>query len=141
MSDLASTVFDDAVAQELSERLADVFRTAQATDVLADDVFLDGNPPLWRFQLQGRDTFDAWIKSFMPDGADTTVVRTIPTVTGFVTEFTGRHDQDGLEITDRKILLAEVRDGRITELTVYCSGDWDTDLRARHAVETQLIRS
>ena len=141
MSDLASTVFDDAVAQELSERLADVFRTAQATDVLADDVFLDGNPPLWRFQLQGRDTFDAWIKSFMPDGADTTVVRTIPTVTGFVTEFTGRHDQDGLEITDRKILLAEVRDGRITEVTVYCSGDWDTDLRARHAVETQLIRS
>jgi ketosteroid isomerase-like protein len=140
MSDLASTVLDDAVAQELSERLADVFRTAQATDVLADEVFLDGNPPEWRFQLQGRDSFDAWIKSFMPDGADTTVVRTIPTVTGFVTEFTGRHDEDGREITDRKILLAEVRDGRIAELTVYCSGDWDADLRARHAAETQLIR-
>jgi ketosteroid isomerase-like protein len=140
MSDLASTVLDDAVAQELSERLADVFRTAQATDVLADDVFLDGNPPEWRFQLQGRDAFDAWIKSFMPDGADTTVVRTIPTVTGFVTEFTGRHDEDGGEITDRKILLAEVRDGRVAELTVYCSGDWDADLRARHAAETQLIR-
>ena len=91
MSQVASTVLDDALAQELSERLADVFRTADASDVLADDVFLDGNPPLWRFQLQGRDAFDAWIKSFMPDGADTTVVRTIPTVTGFVTEFTGRH--------------------------------------------------
>ena len=140
MSDLTSTVLDDAVAQELSERLADVFRTGQATDVLAKDVFLDGNPPLWRFQLQGRDTFDAWIKSFMPHGADTTVVRTIPTVTGFVTEFTGRHVEDGREITDRKILLAEVRDGRIAELTVYCSGDWDADLRARHAAETQLIR-
>lgn len=140
MSDLASTVLDDAVAQELSERLADVFRTAQATDVLADEVFLDGNPPEWRFQLQGRDSFDAWIKSFMPEGADTTVVRTIPTVTGFVTEFTGRHDEDGREITDRKILLAEVRDGRIAELTVYCSGDWDAALRARHAAETRLIR-
>jgi hypothetical protein len=133
-------VFDDAVAQELSERLADVFRTAQASDVLAEDVFLDGNPPLWRFQLQGRDTFDTWIKSFMPHGADTMVVRTIPTVTGFVTEFTGRHDENSQEITDRKILLAEVRHGRITELTVYCSGDWDADLRARHAAETQLIR-
>ena len=140
MTDLASTVSDDAVAQELSERLADVFRTAEATDVLADDIFLDGNPPEWRFQLQGRDAFDAWIKSFMPHGADTTVVRTIPTVTGFVTEFTGRHNQDGREITDRKILLAEVRDGRVAELTVYCSGDWDADLRARHAAETQLIR-
>ena len=140
MSQIASTVLDDALAQALSERLADMFRTADASEVLADDVFLDGNPPLWRFQLQGRDTFDAWIKSFMPDGADTTVVRTIPTVTGFVTEFTGRHQDNGEEITDRKILLAEVRGGHITELTIYCSGDWNADLRARHAAETQLIR-
>ena len=140
MSDLAPTVLVDAVAQELSECLADVFRTAQATDVLAEDVFLDGNPPDWRFQLQGRAAFDAWVKSFMPHGADTMVVRTIPTVTGFVAEFTGRHHDDGRDITDRKILLAEVRDGRIAELTIYCSGDWDADLRARHAAETQLIR-
>ncbi len=137
---LASTVLDDALAQELSERLADVFRTAEAGDVLTDDIFLDGNPPLWRFQLQGRDAFDCWIKSFMPRGADTTVVRTIPTVTGFVTEFVGRHDEDGEEITDRKILLADVRAGRIAELTIYCSGDWNAELRARHATETQLIR-
>jgi hypothetical protein len=33
-----------------------------------------------------------------------------------------------------------VRDGRIAELTVYCGGDWDADLRARHAAETHLIR-
>ena len=117
-----------------------MFRTADAGDVLADDVFLDGHPPFWRFQLQGRDAFDAWIKSFMPDGADTTVVRTVPTVTGFVTEFVGRHEEDGEEITDRKILLAEVRGGRIAELTIYCSGDWNAELRARHAAETQLIR-
>ncbi len=140
MSQIASTVLDDALAQELSERLADVFRTADASDVLADDVFLDGNPPLWRFQLQGRDTFDAWIKGFMPDGADTAVVRTIPTVTGFVTEFTGRHHENGEEMTDRKILLAEVRNGHIAELTIYCSGDWNAELRARHAAETKLIR-
>jgi ketosteroid isomerase-like protein len=68
------------------------------------------------------------------------VVRTIPTVSGFVTEFVGRHEQDGEEITDRKILLAEVRGGRIAELTVYCSGDWSTELRARHAAETRLLR-
>src|SRR6476619_2907772 len=78
MNQYESTVLDDPVAQELSERLADVFRTADVSDVLADDVFLDGHPPLWRFQLQGRDALDSWIKSFMPDGADTTVIRTIP---------------------------------------------------------------
>jgi hypothetical protein len=140
MSQFASTVLGDALAQELSERLADVFRTADAGPVLADDVFLDGHPPLWRFQLQGRDAFDVWIKGFMPGGADTTVVRTIPTVTGFVTEFVSRHLEDGEEITDRKLLLAEVRAGRIAELTIYCSGDWTAELRARHAAETQLIR-
>jgi hypothetical protein len=131
---------NNAQAQELSERLADVFRSADAGDVLADDVFLDGNPPLWRFQLRGRENVDTWIKSFMPDGADTTVVRTIPTATGFVTEFVGRHDEDGEEITDRKILLAEVRAGRVAELTIYCSGDWDAELRTRHAAETELMR-
>lgn len=140
MSTSASTVLDDALAQELSERLADVFRTGQASDVLTDDVFLDGNPPLWRFQVQGRDNFHAWIQSFMPNGADTTVARTIPTATGFVTEFIGRHEDGGQEITDRKILLAEVLAGRIAELTVYCSGDWDAELRARHATEGPLIR-
>lgn len=140
MSALESTILDDAAAQELSERLADVFRTADVGDVLAEDVFLDGHPPLWRFQLQGRDTFAAWLQGYSPDGAETTVVRTIPTATGFVTELLGRHDEDGEEMTDRKIILCEVRGGAIAELTVFCSGDWDAELRARHAAEGQLIR-
>ena len=140
MSALDSTILDDAAAQDLSERLADVFRTAELGDVFTDDVFLDGHPPLWRFQLQGRDTFAGWLRGYSPDGAETTVVRTIPTATGFVTELIGRHDEEAQEMTDRKIVLCEVRDGQIAELTVYCSGDWDAELRARHAAETQLLR-
>jgi len=140
MSTLAPTTLDDATAQELSERLADVFRTGDVGDVLSEDVFLDGHPPFWRFQLQGRDTFAAWLKGYSPDGTETTVVRTIPTVSGFVTELVGRHVEDGGEVTDRKIVLCEVRDRQIAEMTVYCSGDWDAELRARHGAETQLIR-
>ena len=135
-----SPVLDDAVAQELSERLADVFRTADVGDVLTEDVFLDGHPPLWRFQLQGRDTFAAWLQDYSPNGCETTVVRTIPTVTGFVTEFVGSHDEDGKKMTDRKILLCEVQEGRVAALTVFCSGDWDEELRARHAAEAPIIR-
>jgi hypothetical protein len=131
---------DDATAQELSERLADMFRTAEVGDLLTDDVFLDGHPPQWRFQLQGRETFAAWLKGYSPDGHDITVARTIPTATGFVTELLGRHVEGGDEITDRKILLCAVCDGQIAEMTVYCSGDWDSDLRARHAVEAPIIR-
>jgi ketosteroid isomerase-like protein len=131
---------DDGTAQELSERLADVFRTGNVNDVLADDMFLDGHPPLWRFQLQGLDAFSAWLAGYTPDGAETTVVRTIPTATGFVSEFVGRHDENGNDLTDRKILLCEVRGGQVSELTVYCSGDWDAELRARHAAEAPIIR-
>jgi ketosteroid isomerase-like protein len=140
MTRLDATVLDDAAAQELSERLADVFRTADVGDVLTDDVFLDGHPPLWRFQLRGRDAFAAWLQDYSPDGADVTVVRTIPTASGFVTELVGRHQEDGQEMTDRKIVLCEVRGNRISELTVYCSGDWDADLRARHAAEAPILR-
>ena len=140
MSTFATTTLDDATAQELSERLADVFRTAEVGDVLTDDVFLDGYPPQWRFQLQGRDAFAAWLSDYSPSGAETTVARTVPTVSGFVTEFLGRFDEHGEEMTDRKILLCEVRDGRVSEMTVYCNGDWDAELRQRHASEAKLIR-
>ena len=135
-----TTALDDATAQELSERLADVFRTADVGDLFSDDVFFDGHPPLWRFQLQGRGEFAAWLQGYSPEGVETTVVRTVPTVNGFVAEFVGRHDESGEEITDRKILLCEVVQGRITDLTIYCSGDWDGALRARHAAETTLLR-
>ena len=140
MSEVAMAVLPDAEAQELSERLADVFRTAEVGDVLTEDVFLDGHPPLWRFQLEGREVFQAWLHGYSPDGSEISVVRTIPTVSGFVTEMVGEHLEDGAVMTDRKILLCEVRAGQISELTVYCSGDWDGELRARHAAETTLIR-
>ena len=51
------TVTNLSTAERLSEALAEVFRTAEVGDVLTDDVFLDGNPPLWRFQLQGIEAF------------------------------------------------------------------------------------
>jgi len=140
MRETAMAVLSDAEAQELSERLADVFRTADVGDVFTEDLFLDGHPPFWRFQLAGRDTFAAWLKGYSPDGSEVTVLRAIPTVSGFVTEVTGEHLEAGNVMTDRKLLLCEVRDGRISELTIYCSGDWDDELRARHAAETTLLR-
>ena len=135
-----ATTIDRPAAALLAERLADVFRTADVGDVFTDDLFLDGHPPLWRFQLVGLDAFAAWLAGYSPGGVDTTVVSAVPTDAGFVTELTGRHVEGGVLMTDRKILLCAVRDGRISELTIYCSGDWDPDLRARHAAETTLLR-
>jgi hypothetical protein len=140
MSQVTSSIPDAATAHDLAERLADVFRTSEVGDVLAENVFFDGHPPFWRFQIAGRDAFAAWLAGYAPDGGEVTVVRTVPTATGFVTEMTGRHDEHGETMTDRKIILCDVRDGAIAELAIFCSGDWDADLRARHAEEAELLR-
>ena len=137
---MTTTTTDHPQVEQLAEALAEVFRTGRLDDLFTDDVFLDGHPPYWRFQLAGRDAFGAWLAGYVTEGTETSVARVVPTATGFVTELTGRHTEDGRSLTDRKILLCEVRDGRIAALTVYCSGDWDDELRARHARETTLLR-
>lgn len=125
---------------DLSEALAQVFRTAEVRDVFTDDVFLDGHPPFWRFQLQGIEDFRAWLEGYVQGGRDVEVVRTIATSSGFVTEHTGASHTDRGLITGRELLVCEVRDGRISELTVFCSGQWDAALRDRHAAEAPMLR-
>ncbi len=132
---------DQGTVDELSERLADVFRTGDAGDVFTDDVFVDGNPPYWRFQMEGIDNFKAWLRGYAPGGHDVEVVRTVATASGFVTEQTSVERRDGKEITGRDLYLCHVRDGRVAELTVYCSGQWDEELRARHAAEAPTLRA
>ncbi|HVF18875.1 MAG TPA: hypothetical protein VNA14_01345 [Mycobacteriales bacterium] len=131
---------DHATATRLSGALADVFTRADVGDVFTSDLFLDGNPPLWRFQLDSADAFASWLTGYAPHGIPTEVVRVVPTASGFVTELADRVEHDGDVVTSRKIILCEVRDGRISEMTIYCSGDWDEDLRRRHAEEETLLR-
>ena len=134
-----ATPSDQSTVEQLSEQLAETFRTGTVKpDVFTDDFFLDGHPPFWRFQVEGREVFATWLPAVTP--ADVSIVRTIPTATGFVAEWTGGHEEDGHYLSDRKIVLAAVRDGRVAELSVFCSGDWDEELRERHAAETTLLR-
>jgi len=124
----------------LAEALAQVFRTADLGDVFTDDVFLDGHPPYWRFQLQGIDDFGAWLRGYVSGGREVEVVRTVATRSGFVTEQTEAVHTDRGLITGRQLILCEVRDGRICELAVFCSGEWNAELRDRHAAEAPILR-
>lgn len=135
-----TVTFDHEMSADLSKRLADVFRTGVVGDVFTDDLFLDGHPPYWRFQLQGIDAFASWLRGYVVPGSQVTVVRTVPTAAGFVTEIIIEHDSDDGRITGRELMLCELRGGRIAELTVFCSGEWDADLRGRHAAEAPMIR-
>ena len=136
-----TTTLDPETVDRLSAGFHRCFSDFDADDGLfAEDTFFDLLPPFWRFQLQGIDDFRSWLSGYAPDGHHVRVVRTWPTPSGFVTEQESLGHLDGREVTGRKVIVCEVRDGRIAELIVYCDGDWDQELRARHAAEAPMIR-
>lgn len=132
---------DRPTAERLSERFHDAFRHLEAgEDAFAPDVFCDLNMPSWRFQLQGREALGAQLARINQGASRVDVSRTVPTGSGFVTEHVEHQDIGGEDLSARRIILCEVRDGRIAEVTVYCTGEWNDELRARHAAEAPMIR-
>jgi anti-sigma factor ChrR (cupin superfamily) len=130
-----------ATAERLAERFAETFETQEADeDVFAPEVFFDLNMPVWRFQLQGPAAFSSQLKSIVEGEVRIEILRTVPTITGFVTEHLEHQHVDGRELTARRLWLCDVRAGRIVEAVCYCSGEWDDELRARHAAEAPMIR-
>jgi hypothetical protein len=132
---------DRETAERLSERFHDAFRTFEAgEDAFAPDAFFDLNMPEWRFQLEGRDAFAAQLARISQGPSRVDVLRTVPTASGFVTEHVEHEDVDGEDHSARRLILCEVVRGRIAEVTVYCTGEWDEALRARHAAEAPMLR-
>ena len=130
-----------ATAEWLSTRFHDVFSTFEAgEDAFTPDVFCDLNMPEWRFQLQGRDAFAAQLARINEGPSRMEILRTVPTTSGFVTEHVEHQDVGGEDHSARRLVLCEVVRGRIAEITVYCTGEWDDELRARHAAEAPMIR-
>ena len=132
---------DPTSAERLSVGFANVFETFDSGDgVFSPDCFFDLNMPVWRFQLEGAEAFASQLKSIAEGPARIDVLRTVPTISGFVTEHVEHQDVGGQDMTARRLWLCQVQDGRITEVVGYCSGEWDEELRARHTVEAPMIR-
>ena len=132
---------DQETVERLSKGFANVFETQEsADDIFSAEVFFDLNMPVWRFLLQGPKAFEMQIKKIVEGAVQINILRTIPTSSGFVTEHEEHQDLGGQDLTARRLWLCEVRDGRITEVIGYCSGEWDEELRARHRVEAPMIR-
>ena len=139
-----STTQVAALDQETAERLSAAFQRACETldvgdELFAPDAFFDLYPPMWRFQIQGPKVFEAQLRAIAEGEISVRVLRTVPTLTGFVTEHEETQRGAVTEVA-RKLWLCEVRDGRITEVVCYCNGGWDDELRARHAAEAPMLR-
>jgi len=129
------------VSPATAERLAGAFNRCFETFTADDetftaDVFFDLLPPLWRFQVLGVDAFLAQLREIAPGPPTVRLLTVVPTATGFVLQ----HEETAGDTVARRLVLCEVRDGRIAEVLVYCNGSWDAALRARHAVEAPMLR-
>jgi hypothetical protein len=141
MGTQTALALDDATVTRLSARFAEVFGTPAAAELLfSPDVFFDLNMPVWRFQLQGPAAFAAQLDQINEGDVRIDVLRTVPTASGFVTEHEEHQLVGDQDLTARRLWLCEVRDDRIVAAVGYCSGEWDEELRARHAVEAPMIR-
>lgn len=134
------TGIGERTVDELSRAFNRCFEALDADDNLfTDDAFFDLYPPLWRFQLEGRDAFVAQLRAIAEGAVSTRILRVVPTATGFVMEHEETQRGETTEVA-RRLWLCEVRDGRIAAAVGYCNGGWDDELRARHAAEAPMLR-
>ena len=131
---------DDEGAKQLADRFVRFLETADPGDLFADEVFADINVPGWRFQMQGTDAIVEWMRGELPNGSRVPSWRSDPTGTGVLVEVEQRYDRDGEEISSRNLHRLEVRGGRVTDWTMYCTGEWSPALRERQAREAPMIR-
>ena len=138
---IETTPTNSEIAERLSQQFAEVFQTQDAgQEVFSPDVLFDLNMPVWRFQLQGPEAFEKQLEQIVEGEVRIDVLRTVATTSGFVTEHEEHQNVEGEDLSARRLWLCEVAEGRITEAVGYCSGEWDEELRARHAVEAPMIR-
>jgi hypothetical protein len=140
MTATASTT-DLQAAPPVVRKLVDWLETTDVPDGLfTEEVFLDFTAPQWRLQARGIDDAVAIRRNGHPAPGRVTRLRYDPTPTGFVLEWEEEWDENGEHWYCREMMRAEVRDGAISDMSVYCTGDWSSARRDRHAREVRLIR-
>jgi hypothetical protein len=115
--------------------------TGSAPDGLfAADAFADLSLPLWRVQAGTAAEILAIRKEDHPYPGQVRVERVEATDRGFTIEFEERWDGKGQRWYCREMIRADVVDGSIAEMSIYCTGDWDEATQREHAAAVRLIR-
>ncbi|MEU1285655.1 hypothetical protein [Kitasatospora sp. NPDC005856] len=110
------------------------------TGLFTTDVFCDFTMPRWRLQARGVDDAVALRRAGHPGPSRVPRSRFDATPTGFVLEVEERWEQDGESWYCRELFRADVSEGSISDLSVYCTGDWDRARVAEHARAVPLLR-
>lgn len=110
------------------------------TGLFTGDVFCDFTLPHWRLQAQGLDEVVGLRRQGHPSSGTVPRWRADTFPGGFVIEFEERWHHDGQSWYAREMARADVVDGAISALSVYCTGDWDEARQRHHREHVSLIR-
>lgn len=128
-------------ARNVAPRLIQFLETgAVPPGLFAESVFCDFTLPLWWLQARGREPVLALRRQGHPGPGRVPRWRCDPTPTGFVPEVEERWEQDGESRYCRELIRADVEGESITEIAVYCTGDWDLARQAEHRRAVRLLR-
>jgi hypothetical protein len=131
--------------REANAVVADLIRfleTGTAPERLfAADAFADLSLPHWRIQVATAAQIIAVRAESHPFPGQVRVERVEQTGHGFTIEFEERWEDGGQRWYCREMIRADVADGSITEVSIYCTGDWDEARQREHAEAVSLIRT
>jgi hypothetical protein len=131
----------DAQLADLAHRFVTWLETGARPDAMfAQDAFADLSVPHWRVQAQGADAAFRLREDGHPFQGEVRVEALDHTSRGFLLQFEERWDADGQRWYCRELIHCIVEDGRISELAIYCTGDWDDAVQQQHADQVHLLR-
>jgi hypothetical protein len=131
----------DQATRRLQDALVRVLESGRgAHELFTEDALFDLNVPSWRFQVRGSGQFVDWWHREVHGRGRAAVTRSADTVSGFVIEMAIEFRHLGQDLYARQVMLAEITNDRISELVVYCTGDWDAQTRARQVAEAPMIK-
>lgn len=123
------------------DRFVAFLETGATEGLFAPDVFADITLPHWRVQVHGADEMIAAKTGLHPPTGRTRVEKVQVAEHGYAVKVEERWEDGGQQWYCREAFLCDLDDeGRITELSVYCTGDWDEATVARHAEAVTLLR-
>jgi hypothetical protein len=131
----------DTGTRGLAAKLVTFLETGELPEGLfTPDVFTDFTMPQWRLQGQTVEGLVAMRLAGHPGPGRVPRSRLDATTTGFVLEVEEEWEQDGDSWYCRELFRADVSDGAISQLSVYCTGDWDSARVAEHRRTVRLVR-
>jgi hypothetical protein len=123
------------------DRLVAFLQTGATDGLFAPDVFADVTLPHWRVQAVGADDLVAMKSQLHQPGGRTRVEKVLAGLHGYTLKVEERWDADGQSWYCREAFLCDLDEhGRISEFSVYCTGDWDEAAVAEHAKAVTLLR-